>query len=58
MYKISETTYRFFKGMNDLEGNDFANYGFSQIAPTPSNVEGGLGFVGGYSSGKGKWKQY
>lgn len=58
MYKISETAYRFFKGLNDMDGNDFANYGFSQIAPTPSNVEGGLGFVGGYSSGKGKWKQY
>ena len=58
MYKISETAYRFFKGLNDIDGNDFANYGFSQIAPTPSNVEGGLGFVGGYSSGKGKWKQY
>lgn len=58
MYKISETTYRFFKGMNDLDGNDFANYGFSQIAATPTNIEGGLGFVGGYSSGKGQWKQY
>lgn len=56
LYKISETAYRFFKSINDMSGNDFASYGFSQITPTPSNVEGGLGMVGAFSTGEGEWK--
>ena len=58
MYKISETAYRFLKSVNDMEGNDFASWGFSQITPTPSNVAGGLGFVGAFSTGQSQWKWY
>lgn len=55
LYRISEACYKFLKSVNDLESNDLAQYGFAQIMPTPTNVSGGLGFVGAFSSSASQW---
>lgn len=55
LYRISEACYKFLKSINDLESNELAQYGFAQIMPTATNVSGGLGFVGAFSSSHSEW---
>ncbi len=47
LYKISPEFYRFLKSINDMNNNDLAQKGFSQIMPTISNIKGGIGILAG-----------
>ncbi|HCN53837.1 MAG TPA: DUF4249 domain-containing protein [Prevotella sp.] len=47
LYKISPEFYRFLKSINDMNNNDLAQKGFSQIIPTVSNIKGGIGIFAG-----------
>ncbi len=47
LYRLTPEYYRFVKSLNDKENNELAEYGLSQIAPTLSNIEGGVGLLGG-----------
>ena len=55
LYRISPEYYRFIKSINDVSNNDMGKIGLAPITPTYSNVRGGLGVLGGCSSGLGPW---
>lgn len=50
MYRIDASLYRFLKSLNDMQGNDLAQYGLAPILPTYSNMRGGIGILGGCSA--------
>jgi hypothetical protein len=56
LLRISPDYYRFLRAINDVDNNDLARAGFSQIRPMESNVIGGLGLLGGWNTGKTAWK--
>ncbi len=56
LLRISPEYYQFLRAINDVDNNDLARAGFSQIRPMESNVIGGLGLLGGWSTGKTGWK--
>lgn len=49
-YRIDASLYRFLKSINDMQGNDLAQYGLAPILPTYSNIHGGIGILGGCSA--------
>jgi hypothetical protein len=55
LYHVTPTYYRFLKSINDARNNDWAKVGLRQIAPTYSNVNGGLGVVAGYNASVSGW---
>lgn len=56
LYRISPEYYRFLKSINDVDNNELAKGGFSQLMPTFSNVLGGIGVLGGFTSAQSEWK--
>lgn len=47
--------YHFLRSINAADNSDLARYGLSQLMPTASNVEGGLGVVGGWNASHTQW---
>lgn len=47
LYKIDAALYHFLKSINDLDGNDLIEYGLAPVLPTTSNVNNGIGILGG-----------
>lgn len=52
LYHLTPEFYRFVKSVNDVDNNDLAQSGFSQLSPTYTNVAGGIGILGGYAVAK------
>lgn len=49
LYRIDPAMYKFFRSINELNGNDFAKYGLASFNTTYSNVKNGIGVVGAYN---------
>lgn len=49
LYRIDPAMYKFFRSINELDGNDFAQYGLASFNTTYSNVKNGIGVVGAYN---------
>ena len=56
LLRISPEYYNFLRALNDVENNELARAGFSQIRPMESNVAGGLGLLGGWNTDTTAWK--
>lgn len=56
LYHISPEFYHFLKSYNDMNNNELAQGGFAQVAPTLSNIRGGLGLLGSYAVSKSNWQ--
>ncbi len=52
---LSPEYYKFLKSVNAIDNSDLARYGLSQIMPTASNVNGGLGVVAGWNVSTTEW---
>ena len=55
LLRITPEYYRFMRSLNELDNNEMARSGLSQIRPMQSNVMGGLGLVGGWNTGRTGW---
>ena len=55
MYKLSEEAYRFLKALNDQYNNQLGKSGLSFINPNYSNVQNGLGVLGGMNRMQTEW---
>lgn len=49
LYRIDGAIYKLFRSINELDGNDFAQYGLASFNITYSNVKNGIGVVGAYN---------
>ena len=47
--------YKFLFSINAEENSDLAQYGLSQLMPTATNVQGGLGVVAGWNVSHTAW---
>lgn len=57
-FKITREYYKFIKTLNNMNGNDLAEYGFSPVTPIFNNVKNGFGIVGGYNMVETPWYLY
>ena len=57
-FKITHEYYKFIKTLNNMNGNDLAEYGFSPVTPIFKNVKNGFGIVGGYNMVESPWYLY
>ena len=55
LYHISPELYHYVKALNDVENNELAQGGFSILTPTPSNIQNGVGIMGGYNTTETTW---
>jgi hypothetical protein len=55
LYKLTPEYYKLVKSINDENNNDLAKYGLSQITPTFTNVNGGIGALAGYNVIESDW---
>lgn len=55
LISITPEYYRFMMAINQYNNDDLARNGFSQIRPTVTNVSGGLGLMGGWSTSHTQW---
>ena len=55
LYHITPDFYQFFKSINDINNNKLGEYGISFINTTYTNINNGLGIMGGYSRTESKW---
>lgn len=49
LYRVDPILYKFLKSVNDMESNDLAKWGLAPVLPTFSNINGGVGVLGGCS---------
>lgn len=56
LLRITPEYYNFLRSLNDLENNDLGQAGLSLIRPMQSNIDGGLGLLGGWSVASSDWK--
>ena len=54
-FHISREFYKYMKSLNNINNNDFGNYGMSLIRPTYTNIQNGAGILGAYSMTESKW---
>ena len=57
LYHLTPEFYHYLKSINDVDNNDLAQSGLSMLSPTFTNVQGGIGIVGGYSQSNSRWLQ-
>ena len=57
LYRLTPEYYHFLKSISDADNSDLAKVGLAVIAPTYSNVKGGIGYVGGYSRQLTSWNK-
>lgn len=55
LYHITSDMYHFLKSLNDLENNDFSNYGMSFVRPSYTNISNGSGILGACSLVQSEW---
>ncbi|MCR5159880.1 MAG: DUF4249 domain-containing protein [Prevotella sp.] len=55
LYHLTPEFYRYVKSINDVDNNDLAEAGLSMVQPARSNVQGGIGIVGGYHMSQSNW---
>ena len=55
LYRLTPEYYHFLKSISDADNNELAKVGLAVIAPTYSNVKGGIGYVGGYYRQRTPW---
>ena len=58
LLRITPEYYNFLRSLNDLENNDLGQAGLSLIRPMQSNIDGGLGLLGGWSVASSDWKMW
>lgn len=54
-FKLTHEYYKFIKTLNNTNGNDLAEYGFSPVTPIFNNVKSGFGVMGGYNMVETQW---
>lgn len=57
LYRLTPEYYRFLQSVNALANNELATIGFSQMAPTFTNVNRGIGVVGAFNRSETIWKK-
>ena len=55
LISITPEYYRFMLALNQINNDELAKDGLSQIRPTVTNVSGGLGLLGGWSVSHTQW---
>jgi hypothetical protein len=55
LFRITQAFYSYVKSLNDIQNNDFSNYGMSFIRPSFTNIQDGNGILGAYSYVQSKW---
>ncbi len=55
LYRLTPELYNFFKSVNDSKNNSTANYGISFVRPSYTNINNGIGVMGGYAMTKSNW---
>lgn len=55
LMRITPEFYHFMQALNQIENDELARGGLSQIRPTVTNVAGGLGLVGGWNGARTEW---
>lgn len=55
LYALSEEFYRYIKNLNDIKNNQLGGSGLSPIRPTYTNVQNGIGVVGGCRLTQTQW---
>lgn len=55
LYHLTPEFYRYVKSINDVDNNDLAEGGFSMVQPACSNIQGGIGILGGYFMYQSNW---
>lgn len=55
VFGLSADYYLYAKNILDLRNNELGRYGLSPIRPTYTNIQNGLGLLGGYSMGQSEW---
>lgn len=55
LIRLTPEYYHFLQSLNEIENNEMARNGLSQIRPTASNIVGGLGVEGGWNTARTNW---
>lgn len=55
VFGLSADYYLYAKNILDLRNNELGRYGLSPIRPAYTNIQNGLGLLGGYSMGQSEW---
>lgn len=55
LYALSPEYFKYLHALNKLNSNDLGSHGFSSIPLNFSNVNGGIGVVGGYQISETEW---
>lgn len=55
VFGLSADYYLYVKNIIDLGNNELGRYGLSPIRPTYTNIQNGLGILGGYSMEQSEW---
>lgn len=57
LYKLSPEMYRYLKSMNDIKNNDLGQTGLSPMRSSYTNVDGGIGVLGGCQIAETEWME-
>lgn len=55
LYRFSEETYKYLKSINDIDNNELGEYGLAPIRSHYTNIENGIGLLGGCSIYETDW---
>lgn len=55
LYKLSEELYKYIKSINDINNNKLGNYGLAPIRSHFTNIENGIGILGGCNIYESEW---
>lgn len=55
LYRLTPEYYHYLQSINDVQNNELARGGFSQVRPLRSNIVGGMGLLGGWNKAATRW---
>lgn len=55
LYRFSEEMYKYLKSVNDINDNELGEYGLAPIRSHYTNIENGIGLLGGCSIYETDW---
>lgn len=55
LYKLSEELYKYIKSVNDINNNELGNYGLAPIRSHYTNIDNGIGLLGGCNIYESEW---
>lgn len=55
LFRITPAFYSYMKSLNDIQNNNFNDYGMSFIRPSFTNIQNGIGILGAYSNVQSGW---